>query len=112
MCIRDRKKEEKKESVKEEKDDKKDDKDNKKDDKKDDKKDNKKDKKDDKKDAKTESTPKSSVFTMKQCDQTIYGNKKLWDVVFSLLSSRVGIVPVESVSFMVVLKCFFEQTNC
>lgn len=105
-------KKEEKESVKEEKDDKKDDKDNKKDDKKDDKKDNKKDKKDDKKDAKTESTPKSSVFTMKQCDQTIYGNKKLWDVVFSLLSSRIGIVPVESVSFMVVLKCFFEQTNC
>ena len=71
-----------------------------------------KEEKDDKKDAKTESTPKSSVFTMKQCDQTIYGTKKLWDVVFSLLSSRVGIVPVESVSFMVVLKCFFEQTNC
>ena len=108
-------KKEEKESVKEEKDDKKDDKkDAKKDAKKDDKddKDDKKDDKDDKKDAKTESTPKSSVFTMKQCDQTIYGNKKLWDVVFSLLSSRVGIVPVESVSFMVVLKCYFEQTNC
>lgn len=63
------------------------------------------------KDAKTETTPKSSVFSMKQCDQTIYGNKKLWDVALFSLFSLVGIVPVELVSFMVVLDRLFQQSR-